>query len=328
MYSYIDMHCDTLWNYMDAGYEQLYKNNGMQSIKLMQEASQLCQFFAVFFPPKETEVIDMYTPKTPMPTDEAYFDKLRNNLLQVVDAHQDIIAMAYRASDIEENRKKGCMSAVLTMEDGRMIQGNMKNLQKVYDAGVRAIGLTWNHENCFGYPNSIDMTKMSLGLTKFGKEAIEEMNRLGILTDVSHLSDGGFWDVVDISKKPFIASHSNCRAISPHPRNLTDDMIRALAEKGGVIGVNLYAPFVRPDMQNVKYEIDILVWHVKHLIQIGGEDCVGIGSDFDGMDGELLIDNPVKIQLLWDALEKVGVTTRQIEKIAQGNVLRVLRDTI
>jgi len=133
---------------------------------------------------------------------------------------------------------------------------------------------------------------------------------------------------VNISRKPFIASHSNCRAISPHPRNFTDDMIRALAEKGGVIGVNLYAPFVRPDMQNIMYDIDNLVLHVNHLIQIGGEDCVGIGSDFDGMEGELLIDNPVKMQLLWNALEKAGLSTRQIEKIAQENVLRVLRDTI
>ena len=328
MYSYIDMHCDTLWSYMDAGYEQLYENQGMQSIKLMQEASQLCQFFAVFFPAKNTEVVDMYTPKKPMPADEVYFEKLRKNLLQVVEAHPELIAMAYSANDIVENQKKGRMSAVLTMEDGRMIQGSMKNLQKVYEAGVRVIGLTWNHANCFGYPNAIDAAKMSLGLTDFGKEAVEEMNCLGILTDVSHLSDGGFWDVINISKKPIIASHSNCRAISPHPRNLTDDMIRAVAEKGGVIGVNLYAPFVRPDMQNARYEIDALVLHVKHLMQIGGEDCVGIGSDFDGMDGDLLIDNPVKMQLLWDALEQEGLSHRQIQKIAQGNVLRVLQDTI
>ena len=313
---------------MDAGHEQLYDNQGMQSIKLMQEANQLCQFFAVFFPTQETKVIDMYTPKTQLPPDEVYFDKLRSSLLQAVDAHQDVIAMAYSARDILEHRKKGLMSAVLTMEDGRMIQGSMKKLQEVYEAGVRAIGLTWNYLNCFGYPNSTDMTKMSLGLTDFGKEAIEEMNRLGILTDVSHLSDGGFWDVVQITKKPFIASHSNCREISPHPRNLTDDMIRALAEKGGVIGVNLYAPFVRTDMQNIRYEIEQLVAHVKHLIRIGGEDCVGIGSDFDGMDGDLLIDNPVKMQLLWEALEKAGLATRQIEKIAQENVLRVLQDTI
>lgn len=328
MYSYIDMHCDTLWNYMDAGYEQLYENQGMQSIKLMQEASQLCQFFAVFFPPKETEVLDMYTPKTKMPTDEVYFDKLRKNLLQVVDAHSEVIAMAYRASDIMENQKKGRMSAVLTMEDGRMIQGSMEKLQKVYDAGVRVIGLTWNHANCFGYPNSTDAVKMSLGLTDFGKEAVLEMNRLGIVIDVSHLSDGGFWDVINISKKPFIASHTNCRALAPHPRNLTDEMIRALAEKGGVIGINLYAPFVRSDVKNEYYEIEALVAHIKHLIQIGGEDCVGIGSDFDGMEGKLLIDNPVKMQLLFEGLEREGLTSIQIEKIAQKNVLRVLQDTI
>lgn len=328
VYPYIDMHCDTLWNYMDAGYEQLYENQGMQSIKLMQEASQLCQFFAVFFPPKETAKIDMYTPKKKMPTDEEYFSKLRKNLLQVVEVHQDIISMAYNAKDLVENQRNGLMSAVLTMEDGRMVQGKIEKLHELYQAGVRVIGLTWNHANCFGYPNSTDMTKMSLGLTDFGKEAIEEMNRLGIVIDVSHLSDGGFWDVVNVSKKPFIASHSNCRVLAPHPRNLTDEMIRALAEKGGVIGINLYAPFVRIDVRNEYYEIENLVEHIKHLIQIGGEDCVGIGSDFDGMEGKLPIDNPVKMQLLFEGLEREGLTGVQIEKIAQTNVLRVLQDTI
>src|SRR5699024_7042079 len=112
---------------------------------------------------------------------------------------------------------------------------SLRRLHEFYDAGVRLITLTWNYENAAGYPNSRDSSVMRKGLKPFGKVLIEEMNDLGMIIDVSHLSDGGFWDVARRSKKPFIASHSNARAVTSHPRNLTDEMIRAIAEKGGVI---------------------------------------------------------------------------------------------
>jgi membrane dipeptidase len=154
------------------------------------------------------------------------------------------------------------------------------------------------------------------------------MNELGILVDVSHLSDGGFYDVAKISKKPFVATHSDCRALAAHPRNLTDDMIRLLAQKGGVSGINFAPAFLDDTQGNKTSRISDMVRHVKHFIEIGGEDCVGIGTDFDGIGGNLEVGEPGRLTLLFEALEKAGITPRQIDKIASGNVLRVMKETM
>ena len=154
------------------------------------------------------------------------------------------------------------------------------------------------------------------------------MNELGILVDVSHLSDGGFYDVAKISKKPFVATHSDCRALAAHPRNLTDDMIRLLAQKGGVSGINFAPAFLDDTQGNKTSRISDMVRHVKHFIEIGGEDCVGIGTDFDGIGGNLEVGEPGQLALLFEALEKAGITPRQIDKIASGNVLRVMKETM
>ena len=325
MYPYIDMHCDTLLRSLREGSHTIYDGDGMQSILQMKEAGQLCQFFAVFFPPREIPVKD---PEFDLPPDEEYFQILARNLKTEVDAHGDIIQMAYRYEDIIANQKAGKMSAVLTVEDGRMVDGKMERLVYLYERGVRAISLTWNGANCFGFPNSRDKEVMEAGLTSFGKEALEVMNDLGILIDVSHLSDGGFYDVARISRKPFAATHSNCRALTPHPRNLTDEMIRLLAEKGGVSGLNFAPEFVSPDMTAKESTVENLAAHVLHFMKVGGEDCVGLGTDFDGIGGSLEIGHPTRMYLLFDLLQKKGVTGRQLDKLASGNVLRVIRETM
>ena len=165
---------------------------------------------------------------------------------------------------------------------------------------------------------------MQKGLKPFGFEVVEQMNSLGMLIDVSHLSDGGFWDVLSTSSKPIVASHSNARALCEHPRNLTDDMIRALAEKGGVIGLNFYPYFVNPAGHA---SVSALAEHALHLFYIGGEDSVAIGTDFDGFDGvEILeIEKAEEMERLWEALKAKGFTEAQIERIAYGNVKRVLQ---
>lgn len=321
MYSYVDMHCDTLLRTLRADSGLLYDNDGMQSLKLMQEAKQMCQFFAVFFPPRREDMVP------PMSPDEEFFRILCDNLHKEVEKHKDFIAIAHNYDEIKENWEKGLSSAVLTVEDGRLVNGSMETLQHFYNQGVCAIALTWNYSNCFGYPNSKDATVMEKGLTKFGKESIAEMNRLGILIDVSHLSDGGFYDVAALSRKPFIASRSNCRELTPHQRNLTDDMIRVLAEHGGVSGINFCPQFVGDSKEPVS-RVEDLAAHVLHFIKVGGEDCVGIGTDFDGVEGELEISHPTQMSLLFETLEKKGVTPRQLDKLASGNVLRVIKEAM
>lgn len=321
MYSYIDMHCDTLLLTLHGDSSLLYENQGMQSMKLMREAKQLCQFFAIFFPPAHEEGA------VPLPPDEELFCMLREHFYRELETHGDIIAAAHNYDEIMENWKKGLSSAVLTVEDGRLVNGKLENLDYLHKQGVRAIALTWNFSNCFGYPNSKDADTMQKGLTEFGKEAVEEMNRLGILIDVSHLSDGGFYDVAALSNKPFIASHSNARELVSHSRNLTDDMIRVLAEHGGVAGLNFCSEFVNNRRDGVS-SVEDLVEHVMHFIKVGGEECIGIGTDFDGIENVPQIAHPTQMSFLFDALAKRGVTPRQLDKLASKNVLRVIKEAM
>lgn len=327
MSAYADMHCDSLLRAFVEGDDSLYNGKGMQSIEKMARTGQLLQFFAIFFPPAKG--IEMMAEKAgkEVPDDDAFYDQLRKTLISQVNKHSDEIALALNGSDVRSNRDKGLTSAILTLEDGRFVNGDMDKLSKLYSDGVRAIALTWNGANCFGFPNSRDDKDMKLGLTDFGKEAVLEMNRLGIVVDVSHLSDGGFWDVVDISQKPFIASHSNCRALTDHPRNLTDEMIRAIAEKGGAVGINFGPDFVHLYEGDDSSSVKALAEHMLHLINVGGEDVACIGTDFDGVGGELEIDSPDKMELLFEELRHRGVSERVIDKVTNQNVLRIL-DTV
>lgn len=339
--AYVDMHCDTLLRTVRYEEETLYDGKGMQSLRQMREAGQLCQFFAVFFPPREELIREAFWERPDVKAaaslesvsygvnmEEALWKILTLNLRREVAEHSELIAMARNAREIEENNRAGKMSAVLTIEDGRMINGNMDRLIALKEEGVCAIALTWNFANCFGSPNSKAPAVMNAGLTSFGKEAVRVMNDIGILIDVSHLSDGGFWDVAKLSEKPFVATHSNCRAISPHQRNLTDEMIRALAQKGGVSGLNFSPDFLSPDLTNQVSRVELLADHVMHFIKTGGEDCVGLGTDFDGIEGTFEIGHPTQMHLLFEELSRRGLSQRQLDKIRSGNVLRVMRESI
>jgi membrane dipeptidase len=238
------------------------------------------------------------------------------------------MAPAANVRDLENNRNAGKISAFLTIENGFLVRGDLNNLKKIYDMGVRLLTLTWNDANCFGQCHSKKPEEMQQGLTEFGKEAVEYMNTLGILVDVSHLSDGGFYDVAAISQKPFVASHSDCRALAPATRNLTDDMIRILADKGGVAGINFAPEFLDADTKNPVSSIEAMCDHIMHFIEKGGIECVGIGTDFDGISGTLEIEDCTGMPRLFDALHKRGLSDDAIEKIAYRNVMRVIRDVM
>lgn len=332
MYPYIDMHCDTLlYDIRHKNTDGIYDMPGaMLDVRRMKEGGALAQFFAVFFPPRldmlPEEKREEAKKRPQLPDDETLFAMARQRLIDAFENHGDILAPAGCYEDIIANREQGKMSGVLTIEDGRAVLGSMDRLKQFHEEGVRAIALTWNFENCFGYPNSSDPQKMALGLKPFGKEAVEYMNELGIIVDVSHLSDGGFYDIAEIAKKPFVATHSDCRALAGHQRNLTDDMIRILSEKGGIAGLNFAPEFLDDTPSNKESRISDMVRHVKHFYEVGGEDCVGIGTDFDGIDGKLEVAQPTDMYKLFDALEKAGITPRQIDKMASGNALRVIRE--
>lgn len=318
---YIDMHCDTLMMYEEPSEKNsLLKNDLRVDFNKLKEGRALAQFFAMFMIPDDEK-------KEPI-SDEEYIRRLYSGFIKEVKENKDIIAFAKSYEDYVENKKNGIISAFLTIEDGRPVDGSFDNIQRYYELGVRLISLTWNFENCFGFPNSLDKEIMKKGLKPFGIEAVEVMNELGIIVDVSHLSDGGFWDVVKYSKKPFVASHSNCRALSMHQRNLTDDMIKALANAGGVSGINFAPGFLNSERDNHISSINKIVEHIIHFIKIGGIECVGIGSDFDGIDGELEVTNASKMPLIFDALAKEGFKASEIDKVAYGNVERIIKDNL
>ena len=320
---FIDMHCDSLMTLLFRDKENTDQVTSVD-FKRMKEGDQLAQFFAVFLPPHE--VYKMFGAED-MP-DEEYIATLRKYLLDNVAKHEEIIKMAYNADDIERNLSQGLISAVLTMEDGRAVDGKLENVKRFYDMGFRALSLTWNMHNCFGAPNSKDPAIMKEGLTPFGKEAVAYMQELGMLVDVSHLSEGGFYDVADICKKPFVATHSNSITLSPHQRNLTDDQIRVLGKAGGVTGINFGPEFLNADVECKDSTAALMAKHARHIADIGGVDCVGLGSDFDGIMGNLEISDCSKVQLLADSLKAEGFNMDEIEKIFHKNVLRAIKESM
>lgn len=240
-------------------------------------------------------------------------------------ANSDAICFARCAKELEANRHHGKISAFLTVEEGGICGDDIGQLQKLYAMGVRLITLTWNFENTLGYPNSDDPAVMSRGLKPFGVEFVETMNRLGMLVDVSHLSDGGFWDVARISSKPFVASHSNARAVRDFRRNLTDAQLRTLAEKGGVTGINFFHRFLGYDETG---SVAQMVAHIKHIKKIAGIDVLAIGSDFDGFSGPCELKNSAELIRIPEALNQEGFTCDEIDKICYKNALRVIKDVL
>lgn len=323
----IDMHCDTLLGTAYGEKVDLYENKKAVDFKRMKAAGFSAQFFAMCLMPEQS-----FAEKgLQKPDDMEFMTALSDCLYQNLEKYSDVAAFAGNRDDLVRNEREGKLSCFLTAEDGNGIGGKREGLEKMYQMGVRLISITWNMENCLGYPNSSDPEKMALPLKPFGCEMVDAMNKMGVIVDVSHLSDGGFWDVVRICKenhKPFVASHSACRALTPHSRNLTDEMIRAIAECGGTIGLNYSAGFISPDIHSHTSRIDDMVRHMKHLYQVGGIECMALGGDLDGIRGDLEIDSTDKTLWLLERLKKEGFTESQIDKIAYDNMFRLIGETL
>ena len=213
-------------------------------------------------------------------------------------------------------------TGVFSIEGGEILQGSLERFAE-FDAAarVRMIALTWNFENEIGHPAK---NGPEGGLKPFGLSFVREMNRKGVLCDVSHLNEAGFWDVIEHSTLPPVASHSNARALCEHTRNLTEAQIRAVIEKKGYIGVNFYSAFLANGRAAT---LEDVYRHVDAILQRGGEDVVGFGSDFDGIDaGPEGLANPADFPALLNFLAaRGGYAPEVLEKIAGGNLFRVLK---
>jgi len=286
---------------------------------------------------------------------------LRDAMQRVFDTHPELIAPALTAGDVERITRSGRIAAILTLEGGHQIDNDLAVLRMYHRLGIRAMTLTHFRNNDWA-DSSTDKPAHN-GLTAFGKEVVKEMNRIGMIVDVSHVSDKTFFDTLAVTTKPVIATHSSCRELSDVPRNMTDDMLRALAKNGGVVGINFGEGFLNPkDAAQLKATIDSValepaltgkalddyaaeelhrdmkpkpafgtiddaVAHIDHAIKIAGIDHVGIGSDFDGISSPPKgLEDIGKMPALKAALKKQGYSDEDLKKIFGTNTLRVLRE--
>lgn len=298
--------------------------------------------------------------------------KLADSLIDMVDAiikeHPDKFATAVTPDEIIANSKAGKISFPFGMENGAPLENDIKNVKYFYDRGVRYITLTHSKDNQIG-DSSGDTTRTWGGLSPFGVEVVREMNRLGMMVDISHVHDSTFYQVMKLTKVPCIASHSSCRVFAPTvKRDMTDDMIKKMGENGGVIMINFYNAFLdstvvnqndknrkklqallaeksltykdslaKPvieqferDNPSLKTDVQMVANHIDHVVKLAGIDHVGIGSDYDGVDGELptgLEDVSKYPNLIFELLKR-GYSPEDIQKICSGNVFRVWNKVI
>jgi len=289
---------------------KLKKNDLCIDVQKLRKGGSLAQFFAMF--------VDLDNNAGPMGRCLDMIDCFYNEL----EENSESIAFAGSAADMERNSLEGKISAFLAVEEGGVVEGKLQNLRNLYRLGVRLITLSWNYPNCIGYPNA-EWVYKDKGLTPFGEEVVAEMDRLGMIVDVSHLSDKGFYDVARLSGKPVVASHSNARTIENHSRNLTDEMLAVLAEKGGVTGLNLEPIFLGDGGS-----IEAMIRHISHMRKVAGIDVIAVGTDFDGTGPLKYIRNTGELGMLCDALTKEGFSTGDIEKIMYKNAERVIREVL
>lgn len=220
---------------------------------------------------------------------------------------------------------RGVFGAILHYEGAEAIDPEFAVLRLSYDLGLRSLGLTWSRPNIFA--EGVGPSDEGNGLTGLGRELVRRCNEMGILVDVSHLNAPGFWDVVATSTKPFVASHSNARAICDHERNLTDEQIKALAEHGGLMGINYAVSFlVQGARTGAEVPIGVLVDHIDHVVQLVGIDHIALGSDYDGATVPDALKDAAHDGALVDELQRRGYDAGAIAKICRDNWLRVLRE--
>ena len=326
----VDLHCDTLDELLaqklKGEHYNLYKRDGHLDIDRMLQSGYLLQCFAAF--------VNMQKVESPYERGM----ELARLFQQLCAEYCPYIAPVYHYQDIAKHAEQGLMSAMLTIEEGGVLEGSLTHLKEFYEMGVRLITLTWNHPNEIGYPGCLEkvsvpehpmgwkVTGEYPGLTKKGIEIVETMQEKGIIVDVSHLSDAGFWDVAAITKKPFVASHSNARSVCGHKRNLSDAQIRTIAERGGVIGLNFAADFLEDQPGEVC--LGSFVRHIQHIIKVGGEDVIALGSDFDGITTNPAMPHAGVLPDLFETMVQKGIAPSVIDKMKGQNALRMMKEVI
>jgi membrane dipeptidase len=227
--------------------------------------------------------------------------------------------------------EKGALAMVLHMEGTEALRKDLDALEVLYAAGLRSLGPVWSRSNIFGHGvpfNFPDGPDLGEGISEHGKELVRRCNRMGILVDLSHMNEKGFWDVAEISDAPLVATHSGVHALCPSPRNLTDAQLKAIADSGGIVGVNFARAFLRSDgLGEEPTSLMEIVRHVEYLVETMGVDHVAFGSDFDGTQVPQDLEDVSGLPRLMDALKDRGFKRKDRMKIAHGNWVRILSET-
>lgn len=310
-----DLHCDTALALLDPDLSTgggLFENSLHIDLRRASQLDGYCQCFACF----TTPAMRQWMGKSP--TD--VFEQELSTIMAQLQQHEDVISLAFSAADVEENLKNGKMSAVLTMEGTAGISFDPQLLELMQKVGFRITSLGWNESNSLTGSHVTGE-----GLTDLGREYIREAQRLGMLVDVSHISDAGFRDILDITAAPIVATHSNSRAVCGHSRNLTDDMFRAICGTGGVAGFNQCAEFVgeNPDL-------DTICDHICHFLELDPEGRhIALGGDLDGCDRlPTGFDGVQSYPAMADALLRRGVGERIVRNIFWNNAMEVFSHAV
>lgn len=314
----IDLHCDTIMKLYENPNSNLLENHFQIDLKRLQQKDFLLQTFAIFldkqqYPQRKKTALHMY---------QRFIKELEKNAAT--------IGLIKTQADYNENKANKQISALLTLEEGGILEGKIENLEEFYQLGVRLITLTWNYPNEIGTPNILywDKEKHILeenqtGLTKFGFECIQRMSELHMIIDLSHASDQVAKDILDSSAQGIVASHSNARKLTPHPRNLSDELIQKIADKNGLIGINFFDQFLKlKQPTNLPAAISEHLWYMYQLV---GEDSLCFGSDFDGIPVHADLNDVNSFPKIIQALKQKGFTSRQIEKISYLNAENFLQ---
>ena len=298
-YALIDLHCDTLadWNYANTGaLNTLDDPERVLSLSSIPKGVHWAQFYAVFVPDEEQgqAAVD-------------YFEKNRLNFERQMKLYAHRVAPCRGTADMEAAWAAGKTAAFLAIENGTPINGDLSRIKTLADQGVCCMTLVWNGDYEIGSGHTTQK-----GLTSFGRTVIPELEKHGILIDVSHLNDAGFADLLTVAKKPFLATHSNARSVCGHKRNLTDHMIREMVRRDCLIGLNYFVSFLEDN--GIVDSLDSLYRHIEHFFSLGAQKNLALGSDFDGATLPDCLTTPAKAAGIYEYLLRRGMS----EPLAQG----------
>ena len=303
-----DGHCDTILKcYLEGG--GLRRQTGHLDLERRRGKGRWAQFFATFGSPEDMPGRSLW---------EVFLEEyalFRSEL----DANADLAVFCRTGAEAEAAFAAGKTAAFLSAEGAELLDCDLDKLRLAHRMGVSIVNITWNHPNALSGTNAEEQDR---GLSEQGRAFVKTMGELGMLVDVSHLSDPGFWDVMEITDRPVVATHSDSRAVFPHPRNLTDEQFTAIINTNGVAGLNMYAGFLGDDP-----DFDTVVSHLEHFLALGGENNVSMGGDWDGITSMPRGMSGIQdVEKLYEHLLRRNYSEALLEKIFYSNLMRVVNE--